>query len=448
MVPEPWILAALGGALLLLWLIATLSGLETVVLNVRRSRLQQMESPSISSAEALLDSPGHFQASAHLVKSLAESLFYAAAALLGLGASVQNEVPDRLSDLFKVAWPGLAAAAVVAFFVVTLLGETLPKALACRHPERTLLRWLTFIRAFTALATPLLWISGRVGRFLARSTGADPLSTTRAAHTEEEIKLLVEDSAEEGVLEEEEKEMIHSIIEFTDTIARQVMVPRIDIEGVDVTAPLEEVVRQVIATGHSRLPVYEQTLDSVIGIIHVKDVIAPLTSHATNVSIRSLMRKPYFVPEGKKLDELLQEMRSRRVPMAIVVDEFGGTSGLVTVEDVLEEIVGEIEDEYDVAEEPPVEEPAGGEGLLVDARMPIDDVNEELQLELPEGDYDTLGGFVFSLFGRPPEVGEQIRFESTEFVVEEMEGRRLQRLRVINRPPQPALESETEATAT
>ena len=230
--------------------------------------------------------------------------------------------------------------------------------------------------------------------------------------------------------------MIHSIFDFTDTVARQVMVPRIDMDSVSVEQTVDEVVRQALQTGHSRLPVHEGTLDNVVGVVHVKDLLPCLVDGDRHGSVRPMMRDPYFVPEGKKIDELLQEFRTHKSQLAIVVDEFGGTSGLVTVEDVLEEIVGEIEDEYDVEQHPAAEISATGEGAIVDARMLIDDVNEQLKLGVPEGDYETLGGFVFSLFGRPPSVGERISYNNLEFVAEAMDGMRLLKIRVLtNEPP-------------
>ena len=233
--------------------------------------------------------------------------------------------------------------------------------------------------------------------------------------------------------------MIHSIFDFTETVARQVMGPRIDVDSVSVDQTVDEVVRQALQTGHSRLPVHEGTLDHVVGVVHVKDLLPCLVEGDRHGSIRSAMREPYFVPEGKKIDELLQEFRTHKSQLAIVVDEFGGTSGLVTVEDVLEEIVGEIEDEYDVEHHPAAEVSSTGEGAIVDARMTIDDVNEQLELGIPEGDYDTLGGFVFSLFGRPPSVGERISYHHLDVIAEAMDGMRLLKIRVLtNNPPDAA----------
>lgn len=448
---DPWLLSAFGVWLVLLTKVALFSGLETAVLSARRSRLPQLaNSRAISRIEALLECPDQFLGSAHLGKSLCEAVIYPAAAIVGLGAALRftpRPLPGTLHELFSLAWPGLVLGSVFAYFSVTIFGEALPKALAVRQPERVLGRWIGFIGLFTTAFVPIYWVTRRLARTITASLGGTALLAARAAHSEEEIKLLVESSAEEGVLEEEEKEMIHSIFEFTDTVARQIMVPRIDIHSVDATSTLDEVVEIVLESGHSRIPVYEGTLDRVVGIVHVKDLLPHLARVERDLSVRPLMRDPFFVPEGKKIDELLQEFRTHKSQLAIVVDEFGGTSGLVTIEDVLEEIVGEIEDEYDVDEHPGAQILATGEGVLIDARMSIDDVNETLGFTLPEGDYDTLGGFVFSLFGHPPKVGERIDHDEQEFVVEGTEGLRILKVRVLPRTASAPSDAEDDGVS-
>jgi CBS domain containing-hemolysin-like protein len=426
--------------LLLVGYIALLSSLETALLSARRSRLSQIKHPRAPAAEALIEDPEQFQSSAHLAKSLTESLVYPVAALTGMQAALSaGPVPHPLNigSVLARTWPGVVSAALLAYFAVTVLGEALPKALSSRNPEQVLLRGTGFIRAFTVAFTPIFWVTCRVARFLATRIGIDPSLSSRAAHSEEEIKLLVEDSAEEGVLEEEEKEMIHSIFEFADTFARQIMVPRIDVCSVSMDAPLTEVVEAAMASGHSRLPIHDGTVDKIVGVVHVKDLLPHLVRGEAEHPVREVMRPPYFVPEAKKIDELLQEFRRYKSQMAIVVDEFGGTSGLVTVEDVLEEIVGEIEDEYDTAARPGVEATTEGEGTLVDARVTIEDVNDELGLALPTEETETLGGFVFSLFGRPPAVGERVRYGNIEFQVEAIDGVRLNRIRISPVPEEP-----------
>jgi CBS domain containing-hemolysin-like protein len=431
--PESWLILGVTLAVGLVAYIAMLSSLETALLSARRSRLIQLNHRRIPQVEAVMDSPQQFQSSAHLAKSLCESLAYGVSALVGMEIALllsTGDSPTTVSSVISRAWPGILIGALVAYFAVTILAESLPKALASRNPELLLLRSVGFVRAFTLIFTPVFWITSRLARVVAAWAGYDPTLSARAAHSEEEIKLLVEDSAEEGVLEAEEKEMIHSIFEFTDTICRQVMVPRIDIDSVGVHTRLEDVVQQAMRSGHSRLPVHDGTLDNVVGVVHVKDLLPRLVEGELDVPMGELMRTPYFVPETKKIDELLQEFRRHKSQMAIVVDEFGGTSGLVTVEDVLEEIVGEIEDEYDVDTDPSIDLIQDGNGTLVDARMSIEEVNDELGVELPHVDNETVGGLVFSLFGRPAKAGESIQFGELEFRVEAVDGVRLLKIRI------------------
>ena len=428
------LVGAVVGALLLL--ICVLSMLETAVINARRSRLAQFGSDrEIVAAESILENPERFQASAHLGKSLCEALLYASTAILAVRWVEITWPSENLTDiklLMKGGWLFVLGAMVLAYFFVTLIGETWAKLLAARAPERMLMASAQLIRGYTLFFAPMLWLMSRIARSFVSSTNPDPLSTARAAQSEEEIKLLVEEGAEEGVLEQEEKEMIHSIIEFTDKIARQVMIPRTEVDCVPVDATFEEVLSCAMKSGHSRLPVYEGTLDNVVGVIHAKDLLKAVMDERKDGVLQRMMREPYFVPEAKKLDELLQEFRRSKSQIAIVVDEFGGTSGVVTVEDVLEEIVGEIQDEYDEDEEEPLAHPdVEGTGGLVDGRMTIDDVNEKLDLKLPEGDYDTIAGFVFSLFGRPPAPGESITYENHAFVIEAVDGLRIDKIRIV-----------------
>lgn len=431
--PALWFILAACAAAVLLSLMALLSALESALLNARRSRLVQLVSTSRhESLERLLESPTDFQTSAHLTKSLCESLLYAAAALLGMGLALQRlpAVPADIPSLVLSSWAGILGGAFAAFLAVTLFGEALPKAHVLRNPEAMLIRHSGFIYAFTALTIPLRRMTGRLARLLA--FGTDPELTQRAAHSEEEIKLLVQGSAEEGVLEQEEKAMIHSIFEFTDTTARQVMTPRIDITGVSSTRTVLDAVRLCIDSGHSRLPVFDETLDQIVGVVHIKDLLDCLIENRPSRPVVDKMRKPFFIPGSKMIDELLRDFRRTKTQMAIVTDDHGGVDGLVTVEDVLEEIVGEIQDEYDSDEEVPHFQPADERGgALVDARLPVDDVAEALGVNIPEGDYDTFGGFVFSLFGHSPSEGESVEWNGLRIVADDLDGLRLRKVRVI-----------------
>jgi CBS domain containing-hemolysin-like protein len=230
------------------------------------------------------------------------------------------------------------------------------------------------------------------------------------------------------VLEQEEKEMIHSIFEFSDSMAKQVMVPRPDMFCLDVNTPLSEALVKISEEGHSRVPVYEGTVDNIIGLVFAKDLLG-LCVENRSATLRDILRPPLFVPESKKLDELMRQMQSIRTHIAIVVDEYGGVAGLVTLEDLLEEIVGEIKDEFDTEEKNIEVLPDAS--VLIDARLPVAEVNEKIGTSIPEGDYDTVGGFVLSLIGKIPAIGDTKRFEDLRITVEKVFKRRITRIKII-----------------
>jgi magnesium and cobalt exporter, CNNM family len=250
--------------------------------------------------------------------------------------------------------------------------------------------------------------------------------------SEEEIRSMAEVGHEEGSIEEGEKELIHSIFEFGDTIAREVMVPRPDIVAIDAGESLREVQALVLQHGYSRIPVFRGDLDDVAGIVHAKDVLKALHQGKVDMTLEEIVRDANFVPESKKVSELLKEMQQGKFHIALVYDEYGSTSGLITLEDLIEELVGEIVDEYD-SEEPGME-PIGDGRYRVSGKLPIDEVNEVLEVELPDEEWDTVGGLLLDLFGRIPEVGEERPFQGLVFKAEEIKGRRIAKV-LITRVP-------------
>jgi CBS domain containing-hemolysin-like protein len=241
--------------------------------------------------------------------------------------------------------------------------------------------------------------------------------------SEEEIRSMADVGSQEGAIEEEEKELIHSVFEFGDTLVREVMVPRPDIVAVDWRKPLRAVQDLVLRHGYSRIPVYREDVDDVVGIVYAKDVLKALYQGKSEIPLRDLVRDAHFVPESKKVAELLREMQQQKFHIAIVSDEHGSVSGLVTLEDLLEELVGEITDEYD--REEILAEPVGDGSFRVDGRMPIDEVNELLDVDLPQDEWDTVAGLVLGLFGAIPSEGEQVRFDGLQFTAEKVKGRRI-----------------------
>jgi CBS domain containing-hemolysin-like protein len=247
--------------------------------------------------------------------------------------------------------------------------------------------------------------------------------------TEDDLRTLVEAGPPEGQLDSGERQMIHSIFELGSTLAREIMIPRIDVVALDVNTGLDEAVKVFMETGHSRLPVYEETVDNVLGLLYAKDLLRVWQEGNQLDSLQPLLRRAYFVPEAKKVDELLAEMQKRRVHVAIVVDEYGGIAGLVTLEDIVEEIVGEIQDEYDQAEELPYELLSPGE-FIFQGRIGLDDFNEITNSHIPKEEADTLAGLIYSRFGRVPTSGETLQVDNLQLTVEQVSGRRIRKVRV------------------
>jgi CBS domain containing-hemolysin-like protein len=244
---------------------------------------------------------------------------------------------------------------------------------------------------------------------------------------------MVDAGQQEGVLEEDEREMIYSIFQLGDTLVREIMVPRIDITAIDVQSPIPQAIDNLLASGFSRVPVYEETVDNILGLLYTKDILRFWREGIQAKSLRDLLRPPYFVPEAKKVDELLAEMQSQRIHMAMIVDEYGGIAGLVTLEDIVEEIVGEIQDEFDQAEESPFQQIDQDE-YIFQGRITLDDFNEVMGSHLPSEEADTLSGFIYNRIGRVPTVQEMIRVNGLILTVEMVIGRRIRKVRARHSP--------------
>ncbi|MCE9558558.1 MAG: hemolysin family protein [Armatimonadetes bacterium] len=307
-----------------------------------------------------------------------------------------------------------------------VFGELIPKSYATVHPVKTLLALRGFVSAFTLFFGWQSKVLTQIADLIAKRFGGNA-TFTRENAAEEEILSIVESAEKSGEIEEVERELLHSVFEFGDTIAREVMTPRIDLDAVPVETEVEDIMRIIRETGHSRIPIYEGTDDQIIGIIHAKDLLHLKLEPGQKMNIRTLTRPPLFVPESILLFELLKEMRVHRSQMAIVQDEMGGTSGVVTIEDIVEELVGEIVDEYDVETPEIVKD---GESFVVDGRVNIDDLNDEIGSEFESEEFDTVGGFIFGAVGRQPQKGEEISLDGWDFRVEETDGRRIVRLRM------------------
>lgn len=346
---------------------------------------------------------------------------------------------------------GIPAAALLSTIVMTvvmlLFGEIIPKMVATSDNERWALRLATPIKMAAYVLTPLAQTALFVTELLLRPFGIK--HGKQIYVTEEDIRTIVNVGAEQRVIEEEERELIHSVMEFGDTIVREVMKPRPEIVAVSIDDSPRRALDVVIAEGYSKLPVYQESKDDIVGVVHDRELLVALANGSlAHTSLRSLMRQAVHVPETKKIAELLREMQRAKYSMAIVVDEYGGTAGLVTMEDLLEEIVGEIRDEHDEDEQEPIR-PVSNTEAVVDAGTNIDDVNAQLATEIPSEDFETIGGYTVGLFGRLPSEGEEVDVDDhTRLRVERTRGRRILAVRIFTNgriPEQQAQEASTDA---
>jgi CBS domain containing-hemolysin-like protein len=357
-------------------------------------------------------------------------------ATLGLGVLLAGQASALSAATSLTRGSAVLLALLAAALVHALFAAQLPKLLGIHLASTPFaLRLLIPVRALAVVLRPIGWPIAKLAPALARLLGVASPGFHSAVPTPAEIRSLVVQGHEQGVVEEDEREMIHGVFEISQTVVREVMTPRIDVVGVRVDATIAQLLKVVVGEGHSRIPVYEGTIDTVVGVVLAKDII-PLLARGdrddSTFDVRSVMREPYFVPDTKPVDDLLAELRQQKVHLAIVLDEFGGTYGLVTMEDLLEEIVGEIDDEYDVAEPDFSATPEGD--VLIDGGALISEVNERYFLGLPEEDFDTIGGYIFGALGRVPEAGDVIgplgASADVSLQVEETEDRRVTRVRL------------------
>ncbi len=398
---------------------------ESALFNLRANRirdLQEIKDPRAKVLQRLNDNSNAYFATCQVGFQLCRVGIYAIAAILAVNFSrTLAEVNDY--DLTSFMLLTIAFVFFAAF--INLAFAELPfRGIARKNPDWWAAKLASFLEAARIILLPLVATVGFLSSILTRRFGVGPLFSPPAV-TEEDLRELVDATGASGELIEDEKEMIHSIIEFTDTVAREVMTPRTEIDAAEITSNAQEVAHLIGETGHTRIPIYEENIDRIVGIVHAKDLLKTLVEGNGN-DIRKIMRPALFIPESKDLHQLLTEFRRMRTLMAIVQDEFGGTAGLVTIEDLVEEIVGEIVDEYDV-EEPEVQ-CLDANSWLLDGRMNLDDVNDEIGSAFESDEFDTLGGYVFGLFGKQPAQGESVDVGDWHLEVAETDGRRVVRV--------------------
>ncbi len=410
---------------------------EFSLVSVRRTLIKQRIAEGNTTARVVLhaiDDPDRFIAATQLGITVAS---------LGLGWIGETAISALVEPLFRFLPPNLIGAAshsistAIAFSLITfmhvVMGELAPKSVALQYPEQTAF----FVARPTVwienIFRPFIWLLNGSGNLLLRVVGLQTPSGHERVHSVEELKMLVEDSREAGALQPAEQEMLYNVFDFGQRQVRETMVPRTEIVGVEQSATINDLLRTFYRSSHARFPVYDGDLDNIVGFVAIKDVLLALAKDIGDVDAslrdKNLIRPAYFTPETKRIDKLFHEMRQRQVQMAIVIDEYGGTAGLVTLEELMEEIVGRVSDE--LVREPAQIEHIDEHTVQVDAQLHIDDVNDELGLGLPESDeYETLAGFILFRLRDIPEEGDSLRYGDLQLTVTQMKGPKIERVQI------------------
>ena len=403
---------------------------EFSLVRARRTRLEAMA----KAGDALAGIA--YRATGNIASVLSASQLGVTLTGLGLGWVAESsmveafgefvgQLPLAVSASLRVTFATVIALAFVTYITV-VFGELAPKTLALNEPERWAKYFVPPLMVFAWVATPFTWLLNWSAVRVMRGLGQKPIDGEDALHSPEEIRMLVEQSQEGGAMERQDADLLDAVFEFSEKNAREVMTPRTEIVALDVTATLQEVLEMVNEHGFSRFPIYDETIDDIVGVMLAKDLIPVLAHPPETFSLRPLMRPPHFVPGSREVEDVLADFKRRKEHMVIVLDEYGGTAGLVTMEDLLEEIVGEILDEYDDPENA-AEQTQTGEALLPGATN-IGEMNEEYGTTVSDEEYSTIGGYVFGSLGRLPAVGDRVIAGGAEFTVHAMEGRRIDTL--------------------
>lgn len=418
----------------LLLINAFLSASEIAIVSVRRSRIKQLADEGHSSAQilvALTEDPSAFLATIQVGITLAGFLASAVGAV-----SLADSLKRFLLPVFGTSSAGIALLVVtlsIAFLSI-VFGELVPKRLAIAEAESIAMAVARPINFLARLVSPIIWLLTAITNSSLALLGSKE-RVRLPSITEDELRSLVESAADEGVVDRSEQEMIDDIFDFGETTVREVMAPRIDMIAIERNTSIRDAMPKFFKSGHGRLPIYEGNLDTIVGVLYSQDVLQFLYQGGSDTQpVSDLARAPLFVPEQKKVSELLKELRISRVQLAIVVDEYGGTAGLVTLEDIIEEIVGEIRSEHRLKAESSIEWVSENE-LVASARLSVDELNDLFDLDLEVSDVDTIGGLIFATLGRIPQVGEKVTLEEATFEVLSLEGKRIQRVRITKNLP-------------
>lgn len=408
---QPTRLLQAGVLLLLIWSSSYFSAMETALMSLGRLRVRHLVDEGVKGAarvEKLLNHPGRLLS-----------------AIL-IGNNMVNIAATSLATLLAIHYfgesMGVGIATISMTLIILIFGEITPKTYALHHSQRISLNWSPSISALYSVLSPVASLLEKISRLILRLLGVQH-ATYGPTFSEDELRTLVTVGQEEGILEIEEKDMITSIIEFGDTLVKDVMTPRTEIVRVSTRIKYGELVDILRRDNYSRLPIYENGIDDIVGILNVKDLLG--VTPPEPFDIRTFLRPPYFVPEFKKVSELLAEFKRKKLHMAIVVDEYGGTAGLITLEDLVEEIIGDISDEYDEDERPGFSF-IDDNTIELSGAIHIRDASEILGKDLPEGEYDTVGGMLMFKLGTVPSEGDKVDVSDLHFTIKKMDGSRVE----------------------
>lgn len=414
--------------LLLLGTSAFFSGSETALFNLKRQEMDHLKhdlAPSSQLIVRLLKTPKR------LLITILTGNTVVNVALASLAALITVEVAEQAGMNQVLA---LAIESVVLAIMLVILGEITPKVLAMRHSLGFASRIIGVLSLIFKLFSPVAQV---VYTFVEKMVGVLGLQPEENFTSDEEIKELVELSQDQGVIGEEEKEMIHSVIEFGDTMAKEIMIPRPDVVMVNTEMTRDELLSMIRETGYSKYPLYKDQIDTIKGIVFIKDILPYLHSGSYRINLERLARPAMFIPEHQHIDELLREMQNEKQKLAIVVDEYGGFSGMVAVEDIIEEVFGDLKDEIDDSETDIEIRDMGDDTYMIAATTQLDDVAEQLKIEFPEErDYDSVGGFIYFNLGTIPEPGDVVHHGKYTFEVVSVEKNRIEKVRVSKGKPE------------
>lgn len=418
---------------------------EFAFVSVRKTRVEQLSKEGNKNAELVLDSITHID------RSIAAVQLGITISSIGLGWVGEATIVDIIYPIFqflpdtfhKIASHSLAVT--ISFALITLLhvviGELMPKSIALQDPEKTSLVVARPMYALVRIFKPFIWILNGFGTFLLKLLKVNP-ATVSHAHSVEEIDMIIDASHKEGVLNDTEKEILQNVFKFSDTQAKQVMVPRPDVVAIEVSANEDDLTKLILENQYTRYPVYDEDIDHILGILHVKD-IHRLVCQAQAVNLRKILREAIMVPETITMDNLVLEFKGKKSQLAIVVDEFGSTSGIITLEDVLEEIFGDVQDEFDDEEEAEIRQIYENEYIL-NAMVRLDEFNEYFNVEFEDEDVETIGGLVVKHLGHIAQKNDEISIENFDFKVLDIDNARVVKLKVIINKKEEDTEAEND----